>query len=98
MYPDVFSMNMAATDKTTTIRMDNRTLKRVDGLARAVSRSRAWVIKQAIDRFLDYEEWFVREVKHSLKEAEAGDLVDHDAVMRAWERKRETPVVGRRHS
>jgi len=75
-------------EKTTTIRMDGRTLRRVDGLARAMSRSRAWVINQAIGRFLDYEEWFAGEVKRGLKEAEAGKLVGHEAVVKAWERKR----------
>jgi RHH-type transcriptional regulator, rel operon repressor / antitoxin RelB len=78
--------------KTTTVRMDGRTLKRVDGLARAMSRSRAWVINQAVERYLDYEEWFVGEVKQALIEARAGDLVEHEAVLKAWERKRAAKV------
>lgn len=89
---------MSISEKTTTIRMDGRTLRRVDGLAREMSRSRAWVIKQAVDRFLDYEEWFVREVKQALKEADAGGLIEHKAVVEAWERKREAKVGGRRHA
>ena len=36
----------------------------------------------------DYEEWFVREVKQGLKEAEAGDVIDHEAILERWERKR----------
>jgi predicted transcriptional regulator len=87
---------MAAGEKTTTIRMDTRTLKRVDGLARMMSRSRSWIIKQAIDRYLDYEEWFVREVNQGLREVEAGDVIDHESVVRKWERKRETSMVTRR--
>ena len=57
-------------EKTTTIRMDSRTLKRVDGIANAMSRSQAWVINQAVERYLDYEEWFVDAVKQgeTLKE------------------------------
>jgi predicted transcriptional regulator len=88
---------MATAEKTTTIRMDNRTLKRVDGLARAMSRSRAWVIKRAIDHYLDYEEWFARKVEGAIKEADAGDVVDHEAVAKRWERKRETSMDPRRH-
>ena len=38
--------------KTTTIRIDDEMLGRVDGLAKALSRSRSWVINQAIDRYL----------------------------------------------
>jgi predicted transcriptional regulator len=82
--------------KITTVRMEGRTLKRVDGLANAMSRSRAWVINQAVERFLDYEEWFVGEVKQALKEAEAGQLVGHEAVVKRWERKRAARVDARR--
>jgi predicted transcriptional regulator len=76
-----------AGERTTTIRMDARMLKRVDGIARAMSRSRAWVINDAIERYLDYEEWFVGAVKQGLKQAEAGDVVEHEAVVKAWEEK-----------
>jgi predicted transcriptional regulator len=83
-------------EKTTTIRMDPRKLKRVDGIARAMSRSRAWVINQAIERYLDYEEWFVSAVNRGLKEAETGELVEHDAVVTRWESKRGARVDARR--
>ncbi len=84
------------TEKTTTVRMESRTLKRVDGLANAMSRSRAWVINQAVERYLDYEEWFVSEVKQALKEAERGRLLDHETVAKRWERKRAAKVDARR--
>ena len=95
MYPHVFCLNVGD-KKITTVRMEGRTLKRVDGLANAMSRSRAWVINQAVERFLDYEEWFVGEVKQALKEAEAGQLVGHEAVVKRWERKRAARVDARR--
>ena len=41
-----------------------------------MSRSRAWVINQAVERYLDYEEWFVGEVKHALKQVEAGEVLE----------------------
>ncbi len=82
--------------KTTTIRMDGRMLKRVDGVARAMSRSRTWVIGQAVERYLDYEEWFVAQVEEGLKEAEAGEVVEHEAVVKGWKRKRAAKVDARR--
>jgi predicted transcriptional regulator len=84
------------TEKTTTVRMEGRTLKRIDGLAHAMSRSRAWVINQAVERYLDYEEWFVAEVKQALREAERGRVVDQDTVSKRWERKRAAKVDARR--
>ena len=73
--------------KATTIRIDDDTLGRVDGLASTLSRSRSWVINQAIERFLDYEEWFVQEVNDGLKEVERGDIATDDEVaarFRKW--------------
>ena len=37
--------------KATTIRIHDDMLGRIDGLAKELSRSRSWVITQAIDRF-----------------------------------------------
>lgn len=66
--------------KATTIRMEDTVLDRVDSLAKSVNRSRTWVINQAVEHFLSYEEWFVREVESGIKEAEAGSLATHDEV------------------
>src|SRR6516164_5586790 len=57
---------------------------------------RAGVINEAIERYLDYEEWFVGAVKRGLKEAETGELVEHQAVVRRWVNKREAKVDPRR--
>ena len=73
--------------KATTIRINDDILGRVDGLATTLSRTRSWVINQAIERFLDYEEWFVQEVKDGLKEIERGDTATDDEVtvrFRKW--------------
>jgi predicted transcriptional regulator len=73
--------------KTTTVRIDDTILERVDSLARTLSRSRSWVINQAIDRFLDYEEWFVKEVEDGLAEVEQGEIATREEVeakFRKW--------------
>jgi len=66
--------------KTTTIRMENKTLDRIDAMAKSLSRSRTWVINQAIERFLSYEEWFVREVNAGLEEMRDGDLASPEEI------------------
>jgi predicted transcriptional regulator len=73
--------------KTTTVRLDDKMLDRVDGLAKVLSRSRSWVINGAIDRFLEYEEWFVQEVNDALAEVEKGEIANHEEVIarfRKW--------------
>ena len=66
--------------KTTTIRMENETLDRIDAMAKSLSRSRTWVINQAIERFLSYEEWFTREVNAGLEEMRDGDLASPEEI------------------
>ena len=72
--------------KATTIRLDEGMIGRVDHLAGELSRSRSWVIKQAIERFLEYEEWFVHEVKDGLKEVERGEIATDDEVADRFQR------------
>jgi predicted transcriptional regulator len=95
MYSVVVTLSMPA-EKTTTVRLDVRTLKRIDGLARAVSRSRSWVVNQALERYLEYEEWFTAEVAKGIKDAEAGRVMDHDSLVKTWERKHAAKVDSRR--
>ena len=73
--------------KATTVRIDDRVLGRVDDLAKELSRSRSWVINQAIGRFLEYEEWYVKEVKDGLDEVGRGDIATDAEVLarfRKW--------------
>lgn len=67
--------------KTTSIRLEEKTLRRLDRLAQAMDRPRSWVLEQAIEHYLDYEEWFVREVERGITEADRGHLVSHEEVM-----------------
>ncbi len=70
--------------KTTTVRIDENILERLDNLAENLSRPRSWVINQAIERFIEYEEWFVREVKAGLQEVEQGKVATDTEVKDAF--------------
>ena len=63
------------------LRMDDEKIDRIDRLAIELGRSRAWVLNQAADRYLDYEEWFVRQVRDGIADAESGKTLPHDQVM-----------------
>jgi predicted transcriptional regulator len=66
--------------KATTVHIDDDMLGRIDCLANTLSRSRSWVINQAIEKFIGYEEWFIQEVKDGLKEIEQGKIATDDEV------------------
>lgn len=67
--------------KVTSIRVEERKLKRLDRLARSLDRPRSWVLGQAIDRFIEHEEWFAREVERGVAQADRGELIQHDDVI-----------------
>ena len=66
--------------RVTTIRMEDTVLERVDSMAKSVNRSRTWVINQAVERFLSYEEWFVQEVQSGVNEVANGEIASHEKV------------------
>lgn len=72
--------------KTTTIRMDDEMLYRIDTMAESLNRSRSWVINQAVDSFLSHEEWLVQEIKDGLAEVEQGDFASEEAVKVQFEK------------
>ncbi len=66
--------------RVTTVRMSDEVLDRVNTMAKTLNRSRTWVINQAVERFLSYEEWFVREVQAGLDEARRGEFAKDEEV------------------
>ncbi len=67
--------------RTASIRVDEQVLDRLDRLAQTMDRSRSWVIAQAIEQYLDHEEWFVQAVEAGIEAADRGDLIPHDQVI-----------------
>jgi predicted transcriptional regulator len=92
LYSDVFIKNtidfikQERLMKATTVRMDDQLLQRVDGIAKSQSRSRSWIITQALERFVNYEEWFKLEVEQGLAEAERGDIAGDAEVKNAFKK------------
>lgn len=67
--------------RTSSIRIEESTFDRLDRLADALDRSRTWLVNEAIERYLDHEEWFVRSVEEGIEAAERGETVPHAEVM-----------------
>ena len=75
------------TVKNISVRMGTEKIEQIDRLAAALGRSRAWVLNQAADRYLAYEEWFLGQVQEGLADAENGDVFPQDDVMATLRRK-----------
>ena len=66
--------------KTTTFRTDEEKLKQIDKMAKSLNRSRNWVINEALDRYMEYEEWFVTQVEEGLRDVENDNVVSHEQM------------------
>jgi RHH-type rel operon transcriptional repressor/antitoxin RelB len=72
-----------------TIRVDARTRRRLEKLAKAMERTKSYLAAEAIRAFVDLNEWQIAEISAALKEADSGDFAgdkEVEAVMRKWRR------------
>ena len=67
--------------RTASFRTDSDKLARVDRLAKAMDRSRSWLINDALERYLDYEEWVGIAIADGIADFETGQVVAHEDVM-----------------
>jgi predicted transcriptional regulator len=69
--------------RVTSVRLSDELAVRLDALAASVDRPRAWLIEQAIARYVEEEAWQVAAVTEALVEYQDGGatLHDHDDVM-----------------
>jgi len=56
-------------------------------LASQQGRESEALVVEAVQRMVNYDEWFVREVEKGIAAADRGEFVDHDEVKRRIERR-----------
>lgn len=47
----------------------------------------AQVVQEAVDRLLDHDTWFIREIEKGQLQAAKGDLIEHDEVVARLEKR-----------
>jgi len=61
-------------------RFDDDTLIRLDEAASAMNQPRSSIIKEAVQRYLDYISWYQDEVTKGVEDFQAGRTRSHDQV------------------
>jgi predicted transcriptional regulator len=56
-------------------------------LASQQGRDSEALVVEAVQRMVNYDEWFIREVEKGIAAADRGEFVDHDEVKRRIERR-----------
>jgi predicted transcriptional regulator len=83
---------------TFTVRVGAEVKKRLEKLARSTGRTRSCLAAEALNEYLDVNEWQVAGVKRAIASLDRGEGVPHKEVkdwVNSWGRKRERPVPKR---
>jgi predicted transcriptional regulator len=76
-----------AASTTLTLRLSPEMKGRLDRLARATQRSKAWLAQRAIEDYLAVQTWQVEEIRKGLAEADAGNFAtpaEVEATIAKW--------------
>ena len=68
--------------QTVSFRLDAEKVEALDDLARILDRDRTYLLNQAVEAFLDVQQWQVEHIRAGIRQADAGNLLDHAEVKR----------------
>jgi predicted transcriptional regulator len=83
---------------TVSIRIDPVSKKRLEKLAKSTGRSRSFLAAEAINEYLDLNEWQVAGIQKAIVSLDRGEGVTHERVkewISSWGSKKERPVPKR---
>ena len=71
---------------TVTARLDSDTHAQLEKLAAATSRSRSWLVAEAVKQYVAEQSWQVEAIEEGIREADAGNFASDDEVREAFGR------------
>ncbi len=77
------------------VRLDPELNDKLLAVAASFERPKSWVIEQAIKEFVELQAWQLEAIDAGIRDADAGRVVSHDAVvawMESWGRPDELPM------
>lgn len=67
-------------EKTVSFHTDSEKLEALDALAARQKRDRDHLLNEAVDNYLDLNQYHAELIRRGIREADAGELVDHAEV------------------
>ena len=71
---------------TLTIRLESALKDRLDDLANVTNRSKSFLAAEAIQEFVELNEWQLQEIKTALAEADAGDFASEKELRKTLDK------------
>lgn len=72
-----------------TVRVKPDIAERLEKLAELMDRSKSYLAAEAIEEYLDVQEWRVKAIKEGIAEADRGELIDFEEVKKQWRKRLE---------
>ncbi|MGH2519004.1 MAG: CopG family ribbon-helix-helix protein [Chloroflexota bacterium] len=72
--------NARIASTTFTLRLPSELKERLEQLAQAAGRSKAFLALDAVQRYVEMESWQIAEIRQAVKEADAGDFASGGEV------------------
>jgi RHH-type rel operon transcriptional repressor/antitoxin RelB len=83
---------------TVSVRIDAVNKKRLEKLSKSTGRSRSFLAAEAINEYLDLNEWQVAGIQKAMASLDRGEGIPHERVKEwvgSWNTKKERPVPRR---
>jgi len=68
-------------NQSITIRTKSNTVDKISAIAKAMDRSRNWVIEDALKQYIDQQAWYIEGIHQALASLKAGAGIPHAEVM-----------------
>ena len=69
------------------VRVSAALKEKLDALADAMDRPRAWIVNDALEQYVADQAWQIKAIKEGIAAAERGETVPHEDVVAKWEQK-----------
>ena len=76
--------------KTVSFRADAKKVETLDALAALQERDRSYLLNQAVDYYLELNQYHIGLIKRGIRQADRGELLDHAEVEKMVARLRRT--------
>ena len=71
-------------------RVSENLVKRLENLSKTLHRSKSYLAAQAIEEFVDLQEWHVNAINEGIEAVKRGEVVSHDQaieVIKSWSKR-----------
>ena len=67
------------------LRLSKDTKSRLEKLAQATGRTKAFLANDAIEKYLEMEAWQISAIQDGLKDVDNNNLIEYDVIKKKWE-------------